>query len=56
MDFVLQPWKLYVAILAGWINRQQQEMIEYLRTEKQVLKEKIGKAFSSRTISGGGLQ
>ncbi|MBN1851098.1 MAG: transposase, partial [Pirellulales bacterium] len=43
MDFVLQPWKLYVAILAGWINRQQQEMIEYLRTENQVLKEKIGK-------------
>ena len=43
MDFVLQPWQLYVVILAGWINRQQQEVIEYLRTENQVLKEKLGK-------------
>lgn len=43
MDFVLQPWQLYLVILAGWINRQQQEVIEYLRTENQVLKEKFGK-------------
>ncbi|HJN09786.1 MAG TPA: integrase core domain-containing protein [Pirellulaceae bacterium] len=43
MTFVLQPWQLYVVILAGWIHRQQQEVIEYLRTENQVLKEKIGK-------------
>jgi len=33
MDFLLHPWQLYVVILAGWINRQQQEVIEYLRTE-----------------------
>ena len=43
MDFVLQPWQLYVVILAGWVNRQQQQVIEYLRTENQVLKEKLGK-------------
>ena len=42
MDFVLQPWQVYFVILAGWINRQQQEVIEYLRTENQVLKEKLG--------------
>jgi hypothetical protein len=24
MAFVLQPWQLDLAILAGWINRQQQ--------------------------------
>src|SRR5450631_555594 len=35
MNFVLQPWQLLLAILAGWINRQQQEVIEYLRTENQ---------------------
>ena len=29
MDFVLQPWQLFLVILAGWINRQQQEVIEY---------------------------
>ncbi len=43
MAFILQPWQLYLAILAGWINRQQQEVIEYLRTENRVLKEKLGK-------------
>lgn len=42
MAFVLQPWQLYVAILAGWINRQQKEVIDYLVTENQVLKEKLG--------------
>jgi transposase InsO family protein len=43
MDFIFQPWQLYFVILAGWVNRQQQEVIEYLRTENQVLKEKLGK-------------
>ena len=43
MHFVLQPLQLYLVILAGWINREQQEVIEYLRTENQVLKEKLGK-------------
>jgi hypothetical protein len=42
MSFVLRPWQLCFVILAGWINRQQQEVIEYLRTENQVLKEKLG--------------
>jgi putative transposase len=43
MNFILQPWQLLLAILAGWSNRQQQEVIEYLRTENQILKEKLGK-------------
>lgn len=43
MAFVLQPWHLYFAIVAGWINHQQQEVIDYLRTENHVLKEKLGK-------------
>jgi hypothetical protein len=30
-------------ILAGWINRHQQEVLEYLHAENQVLKEKLGK-------------
>jgi putative transposase len=42
MRFILQLWQLFLVILAGWINRQQQEVIEYLRTENQVLKEKRG--------------
>jgi len=42
-NFVLQPWQLLVAILAGPINQEQQRVIEYLRTESQILKEKLGK-------------
>jgi hypothetical protein len=38
MEFILQPWQFYFLILAGWVNRQQQQVInEYLRTENQVL-------------------
>ena len=43
MNFILQPWQLAFVILAGWVNHQQQQVIDYLRTENQVLKEKIGK-------------
>jgi len=41
MKFILQPWLLFFLILAGRVNREQQEVIEYLRTENQVLKEKL---------------
>ena len=34
---------LIAVALAGWINRQQQDMIEYLREEVRVLKELQGK-------------
>jgi len=39
MNFVLQPWQLLVVILTGWLNRQQQAVIDFLLTEVQVLKE-----------------
>ena len=39
MNLILQPWQLMLIILASWINRPQQEVIEYLRTENAVLKE-----------------
>jgi putative transposase len=43
MTFILQPWQLLLAIVAGLINWQQQGVIDYLRTENQVLKEAHGK-------------
>ena len=43
MKFVLQPWQLLFIVLAAWVNRQQQTMIEYLRTENGVLREQLGK-------------
>ena len=43
MKFVLHPWQLLLLILAGWINRQEQDVIEYLRAGNCVLREKLGK-------------
>ena len=43
MNLVLQPWHLMVMFHASWVNRHQQEVIEYLRTENQMLQEKLGK-------------
>jgi hypothetical protein len=33
---LLKPWQFMLLTLAGWINRSQQEAIEYLRAENQV--------------------
>lgn len=46
MSFILQPWHLLLVALAGWVHQQQQHIIEFQRTEIQVLKEKVGNAFS----------
>ena len=43
MKFVLKPWQFVLIVLAGWMNREQQEVIEYLRTENAVLREEWGK-------------
>src|SRR5262249_6333106 len=43
MNFGLQPWQLLVAVLAGWVNHEQQAAIEFLRTEVEVLTENLGK-------------
>ena len=43
MNFIFQPWHLVLIILTGWVNRQQQEVIEYLRTEKSGAQGKAGK-------------
>ena len=37
-----KPWKMLLVMLAGWINRQQQEAIEYLKEENKILREKLG--------------
>ena len=36
------PWQFIMVALAGWMNRQQQEVIEYLREENRILREKLG--------------
>jgi len=37
-----KPWTFFMVALAGWMNRRQQEAIEYLRMENRILREKLG--------------
>jgi hypothetical protein len=37
-----KPWMMLVSMMAGWINRQQQEAMEYLKEENKILREKLG--------------
>jgi hypothetical protein len=43
MATVLQPRQILVAAFAGWINRHQDAVIEYLREENRVLKQQLGR-------------
>jgi hypothetical protein len=36
-NFIMQPWHLLLAILAGAVHEEQQQVIEYLRTENQII-------------------
>ncbi len=38
MNFVLKPWQFALFAIAGWVSREQQQVIEYLRTENVVLR------------------
>ena len=39
----MDPLRFVLVCLAGWINRQQQDVIAYLNEEVAVLKEQIGR-------------
>ena len=42
MSKAMDPSRFILICLAGWINREQQAAIEYLREEIRVLKEHVG--------------
>ena len=42
MDRVLDPLQFLLVAVAGWMNRHQQQTIEYLREENRVLREQLG--------------
>ena len=42
-DAEVNPLQFFLLCLAGWINRNQQNAIEYLQEEVKVLKEQLGK-------------
>jgi hypothetical protein len=54
MNSLLHPWQLLLLILAGWINQREQDVIEYLRAENRVLREKIDKKRILSTMINGG--
>ena len=37
----IYPLQILIASLAGWMNRRQAEVLEYLIEEKRVLKEQL---------------
>ena len=39
----IKPMAIILTMLAGWINHQQSEIIEYLTEENKILREKLGK-------------
>ena len=40
----IRAFAILLAMLAGWINRHQQDIIEYLKTENTILRDKLGKS------------
>ena len=42
MTHVIQPFHLIVIAFAGWLNRQQQTVIDYIVEENRILKEQLG--------------
>jgi hypothetical protein len=42
MTHVTQPFNLIVIAFAGWLNRQQQSVIDYIVEENRILKEQLG--------------
>jgi len=40
---LLTPWHLLLMSIAGWLNRELQRRLEYLKEENGVLREKLGR-------------
>ncbi|MGB2820860.1 MAG: hypothetical protein WBF17_07760 [Phycisphaerae bacterium] len=38
---ILHTWQFLVIALAGWLNRQQQDVVSYLAEENRVLREQL---------------
>src|SRR5262249_42034517 len=41
MRLALDPFRLLLISLAGWLNQQQQDIIDYLQEENRVLREQL---------------
>ena len=45
-----KPWMMLVAIMAGWINRHQQDAQAYLKEENKILRDELRKATGKKRI------
>ena len=52
MPSLPSPLRFVLVVLAGWMNQQQRDVIDYLQEENRALREQIGpRRCGSRTIS-----
>jgi len=42
MSLTLDPFRLLLISLAGWLNQHQRDVIDYLEEENRVLREQLG--------------
>ena len=42
------PMYMFLTMMAGWINRHQQEAIEYLKEENKILRDELLKATGNK--------
>ncbi|MEK7408408.1 MAG: hypothetical protein AAB225_25325 [Acidobacteriota bacterium] len=42
MRRTFDPFRLLLVSIAGWLNQQQRDAIDYLREENRVLREQLG--------------
>jgi hypothetical protein len=47
------PVRLLLVALAGWINQQQRDVIDYLQEENRVLREQLGSRDSGSPMTSG---
>ena len=40
---LFNPWQIILIALAGWMNREQSVVIDYIKEENRVLRELLGK-------------
>ena len=43
LPLTLQPLQFLLIALAGWVNQQQRDAIDYLQAENRVLREQLGR-------------
>ena len=45
-----KPMVMFLTMIAGWMNRQQQEIIEYVMAENDILREELQKATGKKRL------